>query len=304
MFKRCVIAAVVVVGVSGVCAGERWLIERGPTVGQPDRAVDAAAIELLLRSKLSELRSVTLLSKGDVKWDVSTLELVRLHSAKGETRVTLGKFARARALIAVDVLGVPGHEGFRVSLRVIDLSQENREQTFEAKVEPPGPEAAVTKLALDAGAFLGRKITPDELARMNRPTRLTADALVALAKSLDAKTPVERELFTRLATAHAPEASLAWYLHARALHETGRPLEAISAYRRAIRIDDAGTACHYDLGNAFFDEKRYDEAAAEYRRVITLDPAHAAAHENLVRALAMQKLAPDDLLAKYRETTA
>jgi len=301
VFRRCVVTVLVVAGLSGVAPGERWLIERGRSASKVDGTAAEAATELLLRSKLAELRGVTLLSKADVKWDVATLELVRLSSARGKTRVTLGRFARARALIAADILGVPGREGFTIRLRVIDLSRENREQTFKAKVDPPGVEAAVAKVVPEAAKFLGRTPTPEELARINRSTSLSADALAALARSVDAKTPAERQLFTKLATTHAPEAPLAWYLHARALHASGQTLEAVSAYRRAIKLDDRVTAYHYDLGNAFFDGKRYAEAAAEYQRAIALDATHGASHANLVRAWQGQGKKPAAVVAAYAE---
>lgn len=282
--------------VASSASAERWLIERGRSerARKGDRSVREASAELLLRAKLSQLRGVTLLSKVDVKSDVVTLELNRLSSAKGKVRVRLGKFARARGLIVVEVTGGGAP---RLALRVIDLTQPARDQSFVGTLG----ERSVSRLAEGVAAFLGRRPTADEIARMRRPTQLTKDALVALAKSIDAKTAAERELFTKLATTHAPKSSLAWYLHARALHASGRALQAISAYRRAVKLEADQTAYHYDLGNVFFDEKRYAEAVGEYARAIGLDFAHEASHENYIRAMKAQGKMPAEILLPYSE---
>ena len=249
---------VMVLGLAGSASAERWLVERGRGAGLPaDDAWLPAAAEVVVRAKLSELGGVTLLSKADVKSDVVTLELNRLSSAKGATRVTLGKFARARGLIVVDVTGTER----RLTLRAIDLTRPDREQTFARAIDARSVDKGASDLALEAAAFLAHRITPDERTRVGRPLKLNRDALVAVARGAAATSDAERDAFFKLATQRAPNAAVAWYLHARALHAAGRTVEAISAYRRAIRLNGVQAVYHYDLGNAFFDEKRYVEAA-------------------------------------------
>lgn len=305
MTRRAAAAVFVVMCLCRGAPGERWLIERGEATDlAPGNSWVPAACELLLRSKLSELRGVRLISKEDVKSDVATLELNRLSSASGKVRVRLGEFARAGGLLVIEP---PDGRGADLKLRVINLTQADRERTLSVELKLDDVhdiEAHMTMIALEWARFLGRAPSPREVARMNRPRGLTRDALVALAKGTDAKADAERGLFFKQATMLAKEAPLAWYLHARQLHASGRTLEAISAYRSAVRLDGEQVATHYDLGNAFFDEKRYDEAVQEYTRAIALDASHAPSHENLLRALGMQELPPEEVLAKYREVTA
>jgi len=189
-----------------------------------------------------------------------------------------------------------------VSVRVIDLARPAREQTFSGEVDERNLTVVTAQLAGSAVAFLGRKPTPVERAAMRRPTMLSKDALVAVGKGTVATTAAEREAFFKLAVKHAPRSGLAWYLHARTLHASGRTVEAISAYRRSIQLDPDDVACHYDLGNAFFDGKRYVEAAAEYQKAIALDATHAPSHENLIRAWRAQGVKPLAMIQGYSES--
>ena len=305
MGRRVFVLTLLVLLMCRAALGERWLIERAPDAGlaAADRWQLAAA-EVLLRYRLAQLRGVTLLSKSDVASDVATLGLERLSSATGEVRVKLGKFARASGLIE---LAAPVGRGGQVGLRAIDLTRADREKSWRVAVKLDDADdinVRMHMLAIESARLLHRVPSEDEVVRMKRRTQLSLDALVALAKGTDARTDAERELLFKQATMLAPEAALVWYLQARQLHATGQNLEAISAYRRAIRLDGEQTSYHYDLANAFFDERRYAEAATEYERAISLDPSHAPSHENLIRVRKRQGLKPDAVLAKYRELTS
>ena len=291
--------------------GERWLVERARPAGAPAagaagaEAWAPAAAELMLRRDLGRLHGVTAPAKADVKTDIATLELNSLGSAKGETRITLGKFARASGLLVLDAS--PHADGnLEITLRVIDLGQAAREKTLSETAKGAADvESAVQRLAAGAAGFLGRTPSAEELAGMRRLSGLTKDGLIALAKGSEAKTPPEREALMKQATTLSPKAALAWHLYALELHAKGAMLDAISAYRGAITLEGDAPRTHYDLGNAFFDEKRYGEAASEYERAIALDPGEAASHENLVSALRMQNLG--DMVAvldEYRKATA
>ena len=288
---------------AGDLFADRWLIERGPSPA--DLAADASALpaaaELLIRRDLAELQGVALASKADVKSDIITLELNRLSSAEGDTRVSLGLYARAKALVAIDITGGATPQ---LTLRAIDLTQPAQEKSFSAPLDPAKLEESAAALCAQAAEFLGRKPTPAQLARMQSPTGLSAESLAALGRCVGSQDAAERELLARQAAQGSPKSALAQYLYARELHAAGRPTDAISAYREANRLDDAVSAYHYDLGNAFFDDKRHDEAIAEYARAVALDPSHAESHENFIRAHEAKGDAPDAVLAAYRALVA
>jgi len=284
-------------------AAERWLIERAPAEGlAADDRWQLAAADLLVRNALARLRGVTLVSKSDVASDVAALELSRLSSATGDVRVTLGKYARANGLIVIDVDATVRN---CVGLRVIDLRHPDREKAIAGQLlDADEMDGAAALMVRHIGETLGRPPSAEELARISgHPKslkgRLTREVLTALGKGIDARDDAERGLFFRQATALAPESPVAWYLHARQLHSGGENLEAISAYRRAVNLDGEVVAYHYDLGNAFFDERRYCEAEGEYRRAIELDPSHAPSHGNLIRAWKALEGKPEEMLRSY-----
>ncbi|HUW58262.1 MAG TPA: tetratricopeptide repeat protein [Planctomycetota bacterium] len=300
MSKRVLILTVAVMCVCRAGAAERWLIERAPAEGlAADDRWQLAAADLLVRNALARLRGVTLVSKEDVASDVATLELSRVGSAKGDVRVTLGKYARATGLIVFEPAAT---RDVQVSVRVIDLTSGNREETRTRKLNLDDIYDIVAVMhseAIRSAEFLGRVVTRDEVVRMQRFPELSVDALKALGKGIDARDDAERARFFKQATVLSPEAPLAWYLHARQLHSGGENLEAISAYRRAVNLDGEVVAYHYDLGNAFFDERRYCEAEGEYRRAIELDPSHAPSHGNLIRAWKALEGKPEEMLRSY-----
>ena len=88
-----------------------------------------------------------------------------------------------------------------------------------------------------------------------------------------------------------------------ALHELGRPDEAVACYRRALALrPDAPEVCT-NLGNALADQGRLDEAVACHRNAITLRPGYLNAHCNLGNALREQGRL-DEALASYRRAIA
>lgn len=70
--------------------------------------------------------------------------------------------------------------------------------------------------------------------------------------------------------------------------EEGQPDRAISAYRRALRIDDTRAEAHNDLGTAYYEKGLHAEAEACFRRAIELQPGHGIACANLGAALRAQ----------------
>ena len=44
---------------------------------------------------------------------------------------------------------------------------------------------------------------------------------------------------------------------------------------------------HYNRGNAYYKQRKYDEAIASYQKAITINPNDADAHYNLARVYAL-----------------
>ena len=70
-----------------------------------------------------------------------------------------------------------------------------------------------------------------------------------------------------------------------ALHDLGRPAEAVECYRRSARLNPQDAGTHNNLGNALSRLGRFAEARDSFRKVIDLTPQNADAHNNLGNAL-------------------
>jgi tetratricopeptide (TPR) repeat protein len=58
-------------------------------------------------------------------------------------------------------------------------------------------------------------------------------------------------------------------------------VQAEGVLRKAIRLNDANSAAHHNLGNTLRQQGKGNEAIAEYRRAIDLDPNYAKSHAAL-----------------------
>jgi tetratricopeptide (TPR) repeat protein len=85
-----------------------------------------------------------------------------------------------------------------------------------------------------------------------------------------------------------PKNTAAWHLLGNALLDGGKADRAISAFRRALRIDDRLAEVHNDLGTAYFQKGWHAEAERCFRNAIERHAAHAVAHGNLGAALRAQ----------------
>ena len=85
-----------------------------------------------------------------------------------------------------------------------------------------------------------------------------------------------------------PKSAAAWHQFGIALADDGKLDRAITAFRRALRIDEAHAEIHNDLGTALFEKQWYAEAEASFRRAIEHRPDHGVAHANLGAALRAQ----------------
>lgn len=71
----------------------------------------------------------------------------------------------------------------------------------------------------------------------------------------------------------------------KALHDRGKPDEAISCYQQAISIDPDSVTAHINLGNALTAVGKCDEAIISCRNALELQPGSAEAYHNLANAL-------------------
>jgi Flp pilus assembly protein TadD len=82
-----------------------------------------------------------------------------------------------------------------------------------------------------------------------------------------------------------PRSAAEWHRQGNALIDDGKLDRAISAFRRALRMDDSLAEVHNDLGAAYFQKQWYAEAEECFRKAIERDPRHAVAHANRGAAL-------------------
>ena len=90
---------------------------------------------------------------------------------------------------------------------------------------------------------------------------------------------------TTKAKSAAPVTAAEWHQQGNALLDEGKLDRAISAFRRALRMDDGLAEVHNDLGTAYFQKGWHAEAEACFRKAIDLKPEHGIAQANLGAAL-------------------
>jgi Flp pilus assembly protein TadD len=108
---------------------------------------------------------------------------------------------------------------------------------------------------------------------------------------------------TTKAKSAAPVTAAEWHLQGNALLDEGKLDRAISAFRRALRMDDALAEVHNDLGTAYFQKGWHAEAEACFRKAIDLKPEHGIAQANLGAALRAQGRLGDSRRAFQRALT-
>jgi tetratricopeptide (TPR) repeat protein len=79
--------------------------------------------------------------------------------------------------------------------------------------------------------------------------------------------------------------------------EKGLYYEAVSAYKKAIELDQYFLEARMGLGDIYEEKGLYRDAIAEYRKVIEVDPKHAGAQYNL--ALAYEKVEPREAIVQW-----
>lgn len=89
------------------------------------------------------------------------------------------------------------------------------------------------------------------------------------------------------------------FAQAVALHQAGRPNEAIVHYRQALAIDPHLAGAHSNLGTALCELGMLEEAESSYRKALALQPGQAEAHNNLGTVL-FEREKLDEAIASYR----
>jgi superkiller protein 3 len=79
--------------------------------------------------------------------------------------------------------------------------------------------------------------------------------------------------------------------------EKGLYYEAVTAYKKAIELDQYFLEARMGLGEMYEEKGLYKDAVAEYKKVIEVEPKHTAAHYNL--AMAYEKLDPKEAIAQW-----
>ncbi len=79
-----------------------------------------------------------------------------------------------------------------------------------------------------------------------------------------------------------PNGADAYCQLAYALHQSGRPVEAIEFLKKAIRLNPIPPSTYFHtLGHAYWTMERYEEALEAYEKAALLEPANVFAHIGL-----------------------
>lgn len=151
---------------------------------------------------------------------------------------------------------------------------------------------------------------------MSSPRRLYDQAIEAYQRSLSLR-PHYAEAHVGLGDARAAksdhEGAIAHYQKALALdplnarvyfslakiyyNEKGLYYEAVTAYKKAIELDQYFLDARMGLGEIYEEKGLYKDAIGEYRKVIEADAKHTAAHYNL--ALAYEKVDVKEAIVQW-----
>ncbi|MCJ8164654.1 tetratricopeptide repeat protein [Pontibacter sp. E15-1] len=84
-----------------------------------------------------------------------------------------------------------------------------------------------------------------------------------------------------------------------ALDITGKSAEAITAYRKALKLDPSYQMAYYNLGLTLYNQEAYREAQNNLIEAIQLRPSHASSHLLLAYTMQAQHNRVQSLLAYY-----
>ncbi len=108
----------------------------------------------------------------------------------------------------------------------------------------------------------------------------------------------------QVAQAVSPDEPDAYFNAGIALALSGQFAQAEEAFRMALRVDTGHLAqtIYYNLGNVYFDQRRFEAAVVAYQQALLLNPGDADARYNL--ELALRRLSPVMTLTPEAESSA
>jgi len=140
--------------------------------------------------------------------------------------------------------------------------------------------------AMASSAAAPEKATPPAARQIER--ELPAPLKRARRALLNGEYWQALQQFQRYAEKH-PDDSEGHFWVGTAELELQEPAKAIDSFRKAVEINDRrgldGAQVRVNLGNALLTLDRTDEAISEYKRALKIDPYEPRAHFNLARAL-------------------
>ncbi|HPC82170.1 MAG TPA: tetratricopeptide repeat protein [Thermoanaerobaculaceae bacterium] len=156
---------------------------------------------------------------------------------------------------------------------------------------------ALIALAVAAAAPLAARQVPGAVTRAGVAVLLTALGVLSF---LHARTFASEEVRCRATIAGNPGAWLAHNNLGVALAAQGKPVEAISHYREALRLRPVYAEAHSNLGNALAATGELDGAVQHHREALRIWPGNPKAHNNLGVVLARQGR-PGEAVTELRE---
>ena len=107
------------------------------------------------------------------------------------------------------------------------------------------------------------------------------DRLVELAEALSDRGDFQSAESTYREAIDVEESVAAWTGLGQNYARLGKDDDARLAFERAVGLDPAAAAPHYELGNLLVRRQRFDLAMRHYERAVALEPGHLNAHINL-----------------------
>lgn len=269
---------------------------------------DATAASALLKwavgAQFDSLPGVSAFDARAFSADYKLLKIDNPLKSSAETRKLLSRYTGCRYYVSVSV--VPVGDVLTVVVQLTDLTGKVGVSKLTGRVRR-------SHFFADAGRLSGRmlsamkiKLTAQQSTGLVRLLNGSQRCCFKLGEALSTTSYVDEMSFLTSAVNIDGTSVAARFLLAQKLSSKRKrnPRGAISALRKVLSIRPNWSAPHYDLGNAYFDDRRYDEAVLEYVRTLRLDASFGPAHENLIRALRARGARPTAVLADYKKHTA
>lgn len=235
-----------------------------------DAATKAAALGLEDSLVLSSLvvyytESGQIPKAADAQWAFSSLrpqdsdardKAEALYFEAVQPLVQQQKFSEAIAILTKATKRITGSAQLELALGVAYYGMRRFEDATDAFLRTIAIAPEIEKPYLFLGKFLGQ--IPDRVPEVTKQ-------------------------FIRYQTAN-PASPTGYFLHAKALDmQSIDPDVARALLQKAISLNDADPASHFELGIVFERTQHYEESAREFERSAQLDPSDPATHYRLSR---------------------